>query len=59
MGGTKWNKGGTSKGTYGPVGWDLLPFRFCLQWAPEGLNMAKPLPPCLETPPATPRNPCS
>ena len=24
MGGTKWNKGGTSKGTYGPVGWDLF-----------------------------------
>ena len=24
MGGTKWNKGGTSEGTYGPVGWDLF-----------------------------------
>ena len=24
MGGTKWNKGGTSKGTYGPMGWDLF-----------------------------------
>ena len=24
MGGTKWNKGGTSKGTYEPVGWDLF-----------------------------------
>ena len=22
MGGTKWNKGGTSEGTYGPVDWD-------------------------------------
>ena len=26
MGGTKWNKGGTSEGTYGPVGWDLFAF---------------------------------
>ena len=95
MGGTKWNKVGTSEGTYGPVNWDhfsvqklpsvgsggaengqkcaflaisssggpkwveqsgtrveqvrghmgrwvgtFLPFRFCLQWAPEGLKMA-------------------
>ena len=114
MGGTKWNKVGTSEGTYGPVDWDhfsvqklpsvgsggaengqkcaflaisssggpkwveqsgtrveqvrghmgrwvgtFLPFRFCLQWAPEGLNMAKPLPPCLETPAAKNKNPFS
>ena len=114
MGGTKWNKGGTSEGTYGPVDWDhfyvqklpsvgsggaengqkcaflaisssggpkwveqsgtrveqvrghmgrwvgtILSFRFCLQWAPEGLNMAKPLPPCLETPAAKNKNPFS
>ena len=24
MGGTKWNKGGTSEGTYGPVGWEFV-----------------------------------
>ena len=37
----------------------FLPFRFCLQWAPEGLNMAKLLPPRLETPAAKNKNPFS
>ena len=31
MGGTKWNKGGTSKGTYGPVGWDLFAIQIQIQ----------------------------
>ena len=45
MGGTKWNKGGTSEGTYGPVDWD----HFSVQKLPSvgsrgaenGLKMAK------------------
>ena len=40
MDGTKWNKGETRKGTYGPVGWDLFAIQLLLQWAPEGLKMA-------------------
>ena len=31
MGGTKWNKGGTSKGTYGPVSWDLFAIQIQIQ----------------------------
>ena len=31
MGGTKWNKGGTSEGTYGPVDWD----HFAIQILPS------------------------
>ena len=45
MGGTKWNKVGTSEGTYGPVDWD----HFSVQKLPSmgsggaenGLKMAK------------------
>ena len=49
MGGTKWNKGGTSKGTYGPVGWDL----FAIQILPSvGSRGAENGLPCLETTPS-------
>ena len=45
MGGTKWNKGGTSKGTYGPVGWDLFAIQILpsvgSREAENGLKMAK------------------
>ena len=45
MGGTKWNKGGTSKGTYGPVGWDLFAIQILpsvgSRGAENGLKMAK------------------
>ena len=40
MGGTKWNKGGTSEGTYGRWIGTIFPFRNCHQWAPGGLKMA-------------------
>ena len=49
MGGTKWNKGGTSKGTYGPVGWDL----FAIQILPSvGSRGAENGLPCLATTPS-------
>ena len=60
-GGPKWvEQSGTRveqvRGHMGQWVGTFLPFRFCLQWAPEGLNMAKPLPPCLETPAAKNKN---
>ena len=45
MGGTKWNKGGTSEGTYGPVGWDHFSVQILpsvgSRGAENGLKMAK------------------
>ena len=45
MGGTKWNKGGTSEGTYGPVDWDHFSVQKLpsvgSQGAENGLKMAK------------------
>merc|ERR1712001_689179 len=63
-GGPKWvEQSGTRveqvRGHMGRWVGTFLPFRFCLQWAPEGLNMAKPLPPCLETPADKNKNPFS
>ena len=52
MGGTKWNKGGTSKGTYGPVGWDLFAIQILPSVGSRGAEYG-------ETAPAVPRNPCS
>ena len=42
MGGTKWNKGGTSKGTYGPVGWDLFAIQILPSVGSRGAEKPKP-----------------
>ena len=56
MGGTKWNKGGTSKGTYGPVGWDLLAIQILPSVGSRGAETPSRR---LETPAAKNKNPFS
>ena len=48
MGGTKWNKGGTSERTYGPVDWD----HFAIQILPRNPSRraSKPLQQKIKTP---------
>ncbi len=59
MGGTKWNKGGTSKGTYGPVGWDLFAIQILPSVGSRGAEYGETAPPRLETPAAKNKNPFS